>query len=76
MTHQDKYGNPKLVKRVGLPITAPRCVKRVITDIAVIDLTADGLVLREVMPGWSAADVQSVTEAELIIPADLAEITL
>jgi 3-oxoacid CoA-transferase B subunit len=76
MTHQDKFGNPKLVRRVSLPITAPICVKRIISDIAVIDFTAEGVVLRELMPGWSPEDVQAVTEAELVIPADLSEITL
>lgn len=76
MTHQDKHGAPKLVERVTLPLTAPRCVRRVITDISVIDVDADGLVLREIMPGWTPDEIRSVTGPDLAISPDLVEITL
>jgi 3-oxoacid CoA-transferase subunit B len=76
MTHQDKYGNPKFVNKVSLNLTAPGCVKKIISDIAVIDLTPEGAVLREIMPGWTPDEVQSVTGPQLMIPADLEEMTL
>jgi 3-oxoacid CoA-transferase subunit B len=76
MSHLDKHGRPKIVNRVRLPLTAPSCVKQLITDIAVIDLTPDGMVLREYMPGWTPEEIQAVTEPELTIPDEIAEITL
>jgi 3-oxoacid CoA-transferase B subunit len=76
MTHTTKDGRPKIVNRLTLPMTAPRCVKMIISDIAVIDLTPDGLVLREVLGGWEPDEVQKVTEPELIVPAEVGEITL
>lgn len=71
MTHQTKHGAPKLLERVTLPITAPACVDRVITDIAVVDVAPGGLLLREVFEGWSADDVQAVTDAPLRVADDL-----
>jgi 3-oxoacid CoA-transferase subunit B len=76
MTHQDKYGNPKFVEQVRLPLTAPTCVTRIISDIAVIDLGPDGPVLREHMPGWTPEEIQAVTGPRLRIADDLSEITL
>jgi 3-oxoacid CoA-transferase B subunit len=76
MTHQDKHGNPKFVERVRLNLTAPGCVKKIISDIAVIDLTPEGAVLREIMPGWTPEEVQLATGPRLTIADDLAEITL
>ncbi|MGQ9573159.1 MAG: 3-oxoacid CoA-transferase subunit B [Dehalococcoidia bacterium] len=75
-THTTKEGEPKILKRCTQPLTAPRCVDQIITDIAVIDVTPDGLVLREVAPGWTAEEVQALTEARLIVPPDLKEMTL
>lgn len=76
MTHQSKGGQPKVRTRVTLPLTAPRAVDRIITDIAVIDVTPHGLMLKEVVPGWSSAEVQTLTEARLTIATDLREMTL
>jgi len=76
MSHTTKEGEPKIVKECTSPITAPACVDLVITDVAVIEVTAEGLVLREVAPGWSAEEVQALTEARLIVPPDLKEMTL
>ncbi|MHB1923865.1 MAG: CoA-transferase [Acidimicrobiales bacterium] len=75
-THQTKDGTPKIVKRLSLDITAPRCVKRLVTDIAVIDVTPAGLVLREVLPGWTPEEIQMVTEPELEIPGGVVEMAL
>jgi 3-oxoacid CoA-transferase B subunit len=76
MIHTTKEGEPKIVKRCTSPVTAPECVDMIITDIAVIDVTPEGLVLREVAPGWSAEEVQKLTEARLIVPPDLKEMEL
>ena len=51
MTHVTNKGKPKIVNKCSLPLTAPRCVKRIYTDKAVIDVTPEGLVLREFAPG-------------------------
>ncbi len=74
MTHVTKEGAPKIVNALSYPLTALGCVKRIYTDIAVIDIAADGLVLREVAPGYTAAEVQAMTEPRLAVPAALSEI--
>lgn len=76
LEHTTKDGRPKIVKECSLPLTARRCVNKVITDMAVIDVTEKGLVLREVAPGWTAEEVQAATEPKLIIASDLKEIDL
>ena len=65
MTHQTKEGEPKILSRCRLPLTGVRVVHRVITDLAVVDVTASGLVLREIAPGTTPAEVQAATEARL-----------
>ena len=75
-THTTKEGEPKIVRECTQPLTAPRCVDQIITDIAVMDVTPEGLVLREVAPGWTAEEVQALTEARFIVPPDLKEMTL
>ena len=72
MDHAAKDGAPKILKACNLPLTGRRVVHRIITDIAVIDVTPDGLVLREVAAGVSARDVQERTEPTLKVPSDLA----
>lgn len=74
--HTTKDGKPKIVKQCSIPLTAPECVDLIVTDAAVIEVTKDGLVLKEVAPGWSAEDVQEITEPKLIIAADLQEFEL
>jgi 3-oxoacid CoA-transferase subunit B len=73
MEHTSKDGKPKLLKRCSLPLTGERCVSAVCTDLAWIDVGADGLRLRELAPGVTAADVQRATEPRLIVDATCAE---
>jgi len=74
MTHVTKNGAPKIVKQCTLPITEEECVNMVFTDMAVIEVTPEGLVLKEIAPGLTAEDVQNATEARLIISPELKEI--
>jgi 3-oxoacid CoA-transferase B subunit len=67
MTHVTNKGKPKILNRCSLPLTAPRCVKYIYTDLAVIDVTSEGLFLREYAPGADPKTVQSLTEAHLHI---------
>ena len=76
MTHQSKAGDPKLVRRCTLPLTAPGVVDRVITDVAVVDVTPEGFLLREYVPGWTVEDIQSITHAPLRVAEDLQEMAL
>lgn len=76
MTHNSKDGKPKIVRQLSLPISAKECVDTIITDLAVIEVTPDGLLLKEVAPGWTTPEVQAVTEARLIVADDLKEIEL
>ncbi len=75
-THTTKEGKPKIVKRCSEPLTAPQCVDLLVSDVAVIEVTPEGLVLREVMPGWTAEEVQALTEPRLTIAPDLKDIDL
>jgi 3-oxoacid CoA-transferase subunit B len=76
MSHTDKDERPKIVKECTSPITAPACVDLIVTDIAVIAVTQEGLVLREVAPGWTAEEVQALTEPRLIVSPDVREMEL
>jgi 3-oxoacid CoA-transferase B subunit len=76
MTHVTSKGEPKILNKCSLPLTAPRCVTRIYTDMAVIDVTPDGLVLREFAPGLDPKAVQSRTQAPLRVAADCKEITV
>ncbi len=67
-THCDKKGNPKILKRCRLPLTAAACVSRIISEKAVIDVTPEGLVVQEKLVDISDEELQAITEAELIFP--------
>lgn len=71
MTHTTTDGKPKIVKQCTYPVTAQKCVDLIVTDIAVIEVTEDGLVLKEVAPGWTPEEVQELTEPKLKMAKDL-----
>jgi len=62
MKHTTKEGGARIVKECSYPLTGKQCVKMIVTDLAVIDVIPEGLVLREVAPGWTRDEVQSLTE--------------
>src|SRR5271168_2285206 len=66
MEHTTKDGAPKIVRQCTYPLTGLACVNTIVTDLAVIDVTGEGLVLREVAPGWTSEDVQQRTGVQLI----------
>jgi len=66
MTHVTKDGEPKILKRCRLPLTGIRVVHRIITDMAVLDVTPRGLLLAEIAPGVTVEQVRKATEAEIV----------
>lgn len=76
MTHTTKDGKPKIVKECKYELTARHCVSLIATDMAVIEVVPEGLVLKEIAPGFTPDEIQTVTEPQLIIASDLKEIEL
>ena len=70
MEHVAKGGAHKIVDQCSLPLTGKRVVQRIITDLAVIDITSEGLMLRELAPGVAIEDVRTATEPQLHVPVE------
>jgi len=70
MEHVTKTGEHKIVAECSLPLTGKAVVQRIITDLAVIDVTAGGLVLREIAQGLTVDDVQAATGVPLVIEGE------
>ncbi len=73
MQHVSKDGKSKILKKCSLPLTGEKCVNRIVSELAVIDVTSKGLVLLERAPGVSVDEIVKSTEAALIIPTDVPE---
>ena len=76
MEHTDSQNRPKIVDECTYPVTGKECVTLIVTDIAVIQLAKDGLLLKEVAPGWNPEDVQELTGAKLTVAPDLRDYQL
>lgn len=74
MMHTNPKGESKLLTRCDLPLTGVRCVKKVVTDLAVLDITPDGFLLRERAPGVTVEEIQSKTAGKLVVPSTVPEI--
>ncbi|MBM7116334.1 CoA transferase subunit B [Archangium primigenium] len=73
MEQANKEGKPKILKKCALPITGLKCVNHIVTEYAFIDVTPEGLVLRELAPGMTVEQVQSLTEPTLKVAPDVRE---
>jgi 3-oxoacid CoA-transferase B subunit len=76
MEHTTRDGKPKIVKELSYPVTARKCVNLVVTDLAVIEVVSKGLLLKEIAPGWTPAEIQAATEADMIVADNITEIEL
>jgi 3-oxoacid CoA-transferase B subunit len=76
MEHLTPKGQLKILKKCSYPLTAARCVDLIVSDIAVMQVAPEGLVLKETAPGWTPEEVQSYTEPTLLPAPDLKEIEL
>jgi 3-oxoacid CoA-transferase B subunit len=74
--HTDKDGNSKLLKKCTLPLTGVNCVKRIVTDLAVVDVTPQGFRLIERAPGVSVEQIKNATEGAMVIEGDIPEMKL
>ncbi len=76
MMHTNKRGKSKLLKGCTLPLTGVKCVKKVVTNLAVMDVTPDGFKLLERAPGVTVEEIQAATEGRLIVDGDIPEMTV
>jgi 3-oxoacid CoA-transferase subunit B len=76
MEHVAKDGSTKIVDECRLPLTGEACVHTIITDLAVIDITSSGLMLRELAPGHTVHDIRAATEPPLVEAHDLHEMAI
>jgi len=76
MDHSTKEGTPKILRQCSLPLTGKRCVNYIVTEYALIEVTGDGLVLRELAPGVTTEQVQRITEPKLLLAPDLRQMKI
>lgn len=76
MMHTNRAGASKLLKRCSLPLTGVGCVKKIVTNLAVLEVTPDGFQLLERAPGVSVTEIQEATEGHLIISGDIPEMAI
>ncbi|MFA5496180.1 MAG: CoA transferase subunit B [Porticoccaceae bacterium] len=73
MTHADKYGNSKLLERCALPLTGASCIKKVLTDLAYLEIADGAFILKERAPGISVEEIVGKTAGKLIVPDHVPE---
>ena len=76
MMHTNKKGHSKLLKKCSLPLTGVGCVKRIVTNLAVLDVCEDGFKLIERAPGVSVEDIKAATEGRLVVEGEIPEIQI
>ncbi|MDQ4141616.1 MAG: CoA transferase subunit B [Bacteroidota bacterium] len=76
MQHTSRDGQSKLLPTCSLPLTGIKCVKKIVTDLAVIDVTEQGFVLRERAPGVTVEQIQAATAGKLVVEGDIPEIKI
>ena len=76
MMHTNKAGQSKLLKRCSLPLTGVACVKKIVTNLAVLEVTNKGFKLLERAPGISVEDIKKATEGSLIIEGNIPEMEI
>lgn len=76
MMHTNKAGKSKLLKKCSLPLTGVRCVKKIVTNLAVLEVSNEGFVLLERAPGVSVETIREATEGRLIVPEKVPEMVL
>lgn len=76
MRHKNKHGQSKLLKKCSLPLTGVQCVKTIVTDMAVLNITDEGFKLIERAPGVSVEEIKEATEGNLIVEGDIPEMQL
>lgn len=76
MMHVNKAGESKLLKECSLPLTGVKCVKKIVTELAVLDVTPDGFKLLERAPGVSVEEIIKATEGKLIVEGDIPEMQI
>jgi 3-oxoacid CoA-transferase subunit B len=76
MEHVARDGSAKIVDECSLPLTGKACVQRIITDLAVLDVTPGGLLLQELAPGVSVEDVRKATEPPVVVEGEVPELSL
>jgi len=76
MMHANKAGESKLLKQCTLPLTGVKCVKKVVTDLGVFDITPDGFLLLERAPGVTVEEIKAKTEGRLVVPDKVAEMVV